>query len=223
MGFKQQPLKQEDYTMKIIEDLGRTTANENSTNLARYAIFECTICKEYFKARCGSTKAKNQTCCQKCTLNEKQTYKHPLYAIWNGIKQRCYSPKRKDYWKYGAKGVTMCDEWKNDAQSFIDWCTNNGWNNSLVIDKDILCRELNISPAIYSPQTISFITTQQNAEEASAKAVLQFDLEGNLIADHVSCTQAAISLGKTKTSKSSIANCARGIQNTAFGFKWKYK
>ena len=112
---------------------------------------------------------------------------------------------------------------ENELIGTWEYEKSEGTSTSLVIDKDIKCREFNISPAIYSPQTISFITTQQNAEEANAKAVFQFDLEGNMIAKHISCTQAAISLGKNKTSKSSIANCARGIQNTAFGFKWKYK
>jgi len=80
MAFKQQPLNQEEYAMKIIEDLGRTTASPTTTSLARYAIFECTTCKEHFKARCGSTAAKKQTQCQACTRSEKQLYKHPLYS-----------------------------------------------------------------------------------------------------------------------------------------------
>lgn len=223
MAFKQQPLKQEDYKMKIITDLGRTTATDASTNLARYAIFECTKCNTHFKARCGGLAAKKQETCNDCTKSKRNTYKHPLYAIWNGIKQRCYNPKRKDYRKYGAKGVTMCDDWKNDVESFFDWCINNGWKQELVIDKDIKSRELGISPAMYSPETITFITIQKNAEEANAKSVIQTSLNDDFIFEHISCVQAALSLGKPKTSKSSIANCCRGIQKTAFGFKWKYK
>lgn len=221
--MKMKPLNQSEYTMKIIKDLGMTTANENTTSTGRYAIFECTKCSKHFKARCGGSVAKAQTTCHECTLNPLETTKHPLYAIWNGIKQRCYSPKRKDYCKYGAKGVTMCDEWKNNPQSFIDWCIENGWNNSLVVDKDIKCRELNIYPAIYSPKTITFITTQENSEEANAKEVNQFNIDGNFIAKHISCVKAAASVGKTgKNAKSSIANCCRGVSKTAFGFKWEY-
>ena len=30
-----------------------------------------------------------------------------LYGIWNGIKSRCYNPKRESYKNYGARGITM--------------------------------------------------------------------------------------------------------------------
>ncbi len=219
--MKMKPLNQSEYTMKIIKDLGMTTANENTTSTGRYAIFECTKCSKHFKARCSGSVAKAQTTCHECTLNPLETTKHPLYAIWNGIKQRCYSPKRKDYCKYGAKGVTMCDEWKNNPQSFIDWCIENGWNNSLVVDKDIKCRELNISPTIYSPKTITFITTQQNAEEANAIPVLQYDLNMNFISEHVSAQKAANSVGLKEGS--SVTSCCKGRSKTSGGFIWKYK
>lgn len=223
MTSRQRPLNQDEYTMRIVKDLGTTTARPDTTSLARYALFECTICKNPFKARCGSTSAKKQTSCRECTLSPGQQYKHPLYAIWNGIKQRCYSPKRKDYCRYGGIGVTMCPEWLNDSSSFISWCLANGWEASLVVDKDIKCRTQNISPTIYAPHTLSFITVQANAEEANAKTVLQYTLDGEFLAEHVSTVKAVLSLGKKRSSKTGVANCCRGVSHTAFGFKWKYK
>ena len=221
--FKQQPLKQSEFFMKIIEDLGQTTANENTTRISRYAIFECSVCLQPFKARAVGATARKQKSCGPCTKNINQTCKHPLYPIWNGIRQRCYNPKRKDYARYGAIGVTMHETWKNDAQAFIDFCLQNGWTSDLVIDKDIKCRELGIYPAIYSPDTLSFISVQSNAEEANAKAVLQFSLQGELLNEYPSCTKAALALGKTKAFKSAIANCCRGLNKTSLGFIWKYK
>ena len=35
-----------------------------------------------------------------------------LYDIWHGIIRRCYDPRRKDYHHYGARGVRVCDEWR---------------------------------------------------------------------------------------------------------------
>lgn len=223
MAFSQKPLNQAEYTMTIIEDLGKTTARPDTIALARYAIFECTKCAKHFKARCGGASAKKQTTCRECTLSGSQNYKHPLYAIWNGIKQRCYSKKRKDYKRYGGIGVTMCDEWKHNVDLFIDWCLNNGWNKGLVIDKDIKCRELGISPTIYAPHTISFVTVQQNAKEANAKVVIQYTLGGEFVAEHESVVDALSSLGTSCCSSSSIANCCAGRNHTSYGFKWKYK
>lgn len=220
MAFQQQPLLQSEYTMKIIKDLGKTTASTTATNLARYAIFECTMCNAHFKARASGAAAKKQLSCVECTKSADQFCKHPLYAIWNGIKQRCYSPKRKDYFRYGGVGVTMCDEWRDDVGAFITWCITNGWNSALVVDKDIKSAALSIAPAIYSPDTISFITVQQNAEYANAKVVEQYSLSGEFIQEFPSTVKAGQHVG---CSKSSIAACCRGITKTSKGFVWKYK
>jgi len=219
MAYKQQPLNQDEFNMKIIKDLGITTASSTSIKKSRYAIFECTKCTNHFKARATGATARKQTTCRDCTLSKNQYYKHPLYAIWNGIVQRCYSTKRKDYHKYGGKGVTMCAEWRNDSTAFIDWCLGNGWNNTLVIDKDIKSRELEVHP-IYSPDTLSFISTQQNAEEANAKIVEQYSTDGALLQEYPSASNAALHMDVVK---SSIANCCRGILPTCKGYVWKYK
>lgn len=58
-----------------------------------------------------------------------------LYNIWSGMKQRCYYPKHKDYHNYGARGITVCDEWKNDFQTFYDWAIANGYREDLTIDR----------------------------------------------------------------------------------------
>ena len=42
------------------------------------------------------------------------------YIIWAGIKQRCHNPKNKDYYKYGEKGITVCDRWLNSFVNFLD-------------------------------------------------------------------------------------------------------
>ena len=221
--MKTKPLKQEEFSMKIIEDLGTISLNENSSKKSRYAIFECNECKKHFRARATGLTARNQNVCRECTLSKDQLYTHPLYAIWNGIKQRCYSEKRKDFHKYGGIGVTMSEEFKNSSEAFINFCLENGWNENLVVDKDIKSRELEIYPAVYSRETLSFISIQENAEEANGKEVLKYSLDEELLETFSSATNAALSLGKTKAAKSSIANCCRGITHTAFGFKWKYK
>lgn len=45
---------------------------------------------------------------------------HYLYSTWSNMKQRCYNPKNTNYYKYGAKGITICDEWLNDFWAFVE-------------------------------------------------------------------------------------------------------
>ncbi len=51
-----------------------------------------------------------------------------LYVVWRDIKIRCYNPNARNFKDYGAKGVTVCDEWKNDFKAFYDWAISNGYN-----------------------------------------------------------------------------------------------
>lgn len=43
-----------------------------------------------------------------------------LYRTWSNMKSRCYNPNVRSYADYGAKGITICDEWLNSYESFRD-------------------------------------------------------------------------------------------------------
>lgn len=58
-----------------------------------------------------------------------------LYRIWNNMKDRCYNENCKDYFKYGGRGIKICDEWIDNFQMFYDWSMNNGYSDNLSIDR----------------------------------------------------------------------------------------
>ena len=58
-----------------------------------------------------------------------------LYHTWVGMKQRCYNPKIKSYANYGARGITVCNEWLHDFQAFYDWAIAHGYRENLSIDR----------------------------------------------------------------------------------------
>lgn len=53
-----------------------------------------------------------------------------LYRVWAGIKSRCYNPNSCNYQYYGAKGVEMCELWKNNFDAFKEWAFNNGYDEN---------------------------------------------------------------------------------------------
>lgn len=61
--------------------------------------------------------------------------KHPLYGTWICMKTRCYNPKCKDYKDYGSRGITICDEWKDDFVEFLYWALKHGWEKGLSIER----------------------------------------------------------------------------------------
>jgi len=47
--------------------------------------------------------------------------KHKFYKRWKDMRQRCLNKDNKHFKHYGARGITVCDEWKEDAKAFIDY------------------------------------------------------------------------------------------------------
>ena len=58
-----------------------------------------------------------------------------IYHIYYGVKQRCYNQNAKNYKNYGGRGITMCDEWRNNFKAFYDWSMSHGYSYDLTIDR----------------------------------------------------------------------------------------
>lgn len=54
-----------------------------------------------------------------------------IYSIWRSMKCRCSNKNNKSY---GAKGITVCEEWK-EFINFKDWSFANGYKDDLTIDR----------------------------------------------------------------------------------------
>lgn len=57
------------------------------------------------------------------------------YGIWRQMKIRCYNPEADNYPRYGGKGVTVCQEWIDSFESFLEWSLNNGYADNLTLDR----------------------------------------------------------------------------------------
>lgn len=119
------------------------------------------ICKCY----CGNTfestgkdirNHKIKSCgCRKKNVNYKHgnSYKR-LYNIWRGIISRCYNNKDTSYKNYGFRGVSVCDSWLNNFDSFEKWSLDNGYKDGLTIDR------INVN-GNYEPKNCRWATTKE--------------------------------------------------------------
>ena len=80
------------------------------------------------------------------------------YSIWIAMINRCYNTNSKAYVNYGAKGVTICDEWKLYS-NFKKWYDEN-YIEGYHLDKDIGGNK------IYSPDNCTFIKQSLNTRIA---------------------------------------------------------
>ena len=43
----------------------------------------------------------------------------PEYKTWLGMKERCGNPKRREYARYGGRGITICQRWAISFEAFL--------------------------------------------------------------------------------------------------------
>lgn len=52
-----------------------------------------------------------------------------IYNILRRMKDRCYNPRNNRYYRYGGRGITVCEEWL-DYNNFKKWAFENGFNEN---------------------------------------------------------------------------------------------
>lgn len=153
-----------NFPMKVIADLGMMYPTKTSTIKSHYVLVECPFCKKHFKAQTYHVISKNTNSCG-CVGDKKNKErltihglkKSRIYKQWQGIKGRCYNKKNKVYKNYGGRGITVCDEWKNDFKAFYDWAMANGYKEGLQIDR----RD---NDGNYCPENCRFVTRMVNTQ-----------------------------------------------------------
>jgi len=155
------------------EKYGRLTIIKELPNRKVIAVCECGKEKEYFLLSLRSGASKSCGCLRSEVRTKHGFSGHPLYSVWEGMVQRCYNPNHKAYKHYGGKGVTICDEWRNDFGAFLKWALDNGWRKGLKIDKDIKAKTN--GPAIYGPEYCSIVTQSKNLRNREGNRVLEYN------------------------------------------------
>ena len=114
----------------IIEDLGLI---KNS----RKAKVKCKECERVYETNPWQLiNRKHCGCMNRGTKVSKYISEHKrILNILVMMKYRCYNKRNYDYRYYGARGITVCDEWKNNPDSFVEWALANGYLQELTIDR----------------------------------------------------------------------------------------
>ena len=50
-----------------------------------------------------------------------------LYNVWRGMISRCTYPSHDMYPIYGGRGISICETWRNNFQSFYEWAMSHGY------------------------------------------------------------------------------------------------
>lgn len=133
--------------LTAIEPVGRTKRG--------MVIWRCLCsCGNECNVMIGALTSGNTQGCQKCKNTTHGHSKSRLYKIYMGMKRRCYNPHYNHYEQYGGRGIKLCDEWVHDYIAFEKWATENGYTDSLTIDRIDVNGD-------YSPNNCRWVTMKQ--------------------------------------------------------------
>ena len=75
------------------------------------------------------------------------------------MKNRCNSSNYDRYKDYGGRGITVCQEWQDSFEVFCKWALENGYADSLTLDR---------------------IDVNGNYEPSNCRWITMFDQMGNM-------------------------------------------
>lgn len=78
-----------------------------------------------------------------------------LYDMYGNIRARCYNKSHNSYKNYGARGISVCQEWLGSFEAFATWALRNGYREDLEIDR------IDVN-GNYEPSNCRFVTPQEN-------------------------------------------------------------
>ena len=132
-------------------------------------------CKEYYHLKRGDSRIED--------LGRQQEYvpyitlkSNTAYSIWNGIYIRCYKDNRV------YDGSYMCDLWKNDKDSFVEWWHSEYYEcegESMAVDKDLLYpgnKEYAPDKCCIIPQTLNTMLSNCKKHKVKWKSSLNLPL-----------------------------------------------
>lgn len=152
-----------------------------------YWLCKCDCGNEKIVRRCHLTSGGVQSC--GCVLLEgRATYTngwrtHGLWQssprlckIWDGMKSRCYKENDTHYKDYGARGIIVCEEWKNDFEKFREWALKNGYQENLTIDR------INVNGS-YCPENCRWATRKEQANNKRTNIYIDYKGERHTAAE----------------------------------------
>lgn len=98
---------------------------------------------------------------------QKKNY-HPLYGVWCSMRSRCFCETDHAFKNYGARGISVCQEWINDFLAFKNWCLFNGWRKGLQLDRVD-------NNGNYQPDNCRFVTPKVNCNNKRVNVMIEFN------------------------------------------------
>lgn len=156
-----------------------------------------------------------------------RTRKNPLfnavYARWYNMNRRCYNEKDARYKSYGAKGITVCDRWRNLNNFIEDVDKIEGFDIELLLSKKIHLDKDSIDPTntVYCLEKCRFLPVEESNKYKphQMKHFIATAPDGKEFVAHNQSEFAR----EHGLAQSTIADCLSGRVKVHRGWRFRYK
>jgi len=147
--------------MEVIKRL-RIERKKNGKTQGVY-LFLCPFCYKKVTRTIGEGKRAKSCGCAKELLTGFNSKTHGgsktrLYRTWRHMKERCYRHNDNRFNRYGGRGIKVCDEWKDNFETFRNWALKNGYTDELTLDREDVDKN-------YTPENCQFISYSKNSRK----------------------------------------------------------
>lgn len=162
---------------------GKLTIYDTYINDGRKRKYLC-ICdcgNEVFSTISNLTSGNTKSCgclAKETTAARNRTHGHSnerIYNIWSKMLSRCEKEYETSYHRYGGKGVSVCEEWK-DFITFYDWSIKNGYSDDLTIDRVD-------NSGNYCPENCRWTSYKEQARNQSSNILVEYNGETKTLAE----------------------------------------
>ena len=135
-------------------------------------------------------------------------WNHPLYSKYTHMILRCYNPKSNRYYRYGARGITVCDEWLESIDNFIEWAESIGYEPNRGLQIDRIDNDGN-----YEPSNCRFVSIKENcdvgrrnkqANSTTGYTGVSFEKESGKYVAHIRLDRKLKKIGRFKDKEDAV-------------------
>lgn len=111
------------------------------------------------------------------------------YQSYSSMKQRCFNVKNDSYHRYGGRGITVCQRWKDSFKSFID-------DMSSKPDKSYSLERIDVN-GNYCPENCKWATQKEQCNN-TRRSLKEIDLQKSKIYNAIKDIEVNLSLKELK-------------------------
>lgn len=163
---------------------GRLTTTDHDKMVGGVRMVKCSCeCGNTGEYRLSDLKSGNTRSCG-CLFKETRQYAHRthgkgdtrLYSIWTNMKTRCNNKNTPTYEYYGRRGIRLSKEWDEDFRSFYDWAIENGYRETLTIER-LDCN------GNYEPSNCTWIKRSEQNKNRRNNIIIDINGESSTLRD----------------------------------------